>query len=128
MLPPDGALVERSEPGPPRLHVAEAAEPDERVRVVQVPELPEHVHADGLLARDELALEQLDQRLPSTRVQRVSPQLDDRAGHSSSRRDRVITQFVSQVTPASGENACSQRADVGVMSVQSKRTRTGRSS
>ena len=35
-----------------------------------------------------------------------------------------MTQFVSQVRPPSGENACSQRHEVGVMSDQTYRTST----
>jgi hypothetical protein len=41
-------------------------------------------------------------------------------------RTRVMscTQFVSQVLPSSGESACSQWPDVGVMFDQMKRART----
>lgn len=41
-------------------------------------------------------------------------------------RTRVMscTQFVSQVLPSSGESACSQWPDVGVMLDQMKRART----
>jgi hypothetical protein len=39
-----------------------------------------------------------------------------------------MIQFVSQVAPPSAENACSQRADRGVISDQMKWTRIGRPS
>jgi hypothetical protein len=59
-------------------HVAESAQPDEAVRVVEVAELADHLHADRLLRLDELAVEELDQHVTLPRMERVLTKLDDR--------------------------------------------------
>jgi hypothetical protein len=46
------------------VHVLEAPHPDETIGIVQVAELPDDVDADGLLALDELAVEQFDELVP----------------------------------------------------------------
>ena len=43
------------------LHVGEASEPDEVIWPVEIAELTDQLHADGLLRLDELPVEQLDQ-------------------------------------------------------------------
>lgn len=55
------------------------AQPDEAVRVVEVAELPDDVHADHLLGLDELAVEQLDQGVATPRMERVLAQVHDGA-------------------------------------------------
>ena len=79
MLLPHRAAVEGLERPLARRHVAEAAKPDEGVRIVEVPELAEHVHADRLLRLDELAIEELDQRLALAWAERIAAQLDNLA-------------------------------------------------
>ncbi|WP_347600804.1 hypothetical protein [Acrocarpospora sp. B8E8] len=81
MRPPDRSGVEATQRLCPARHVVESAQPDEAVGVVQVPELPQDRHTDGLLGFDELAVEQVDKHVALTGVQRVLPQFNDRASH-----------------------------------------------
>jgi hypothetical protein len=73
MASPDWSPVEGVESLTTGGHVAEAAQPDESVWVVEMPELSEHAHADGLLRLDELSVEQLDRRFASIGVDLVAP-------------------------------------------------------
>ena len=72
VLLPGRAAIEGLERAFARRHVAEAAQPDEAVGIVEVPELAEHLHSDLFLRFDELPIEELDQRLPRTRTERVT--------------------------------------------------------
>ncbi len=74
---PDGAVVERSQRSPARIHVRKAAQPCEHVRIIDVAELRDDVHAAVRLRLHEFAVEQRYQILPPSRVQRVPAQLDD---------------------------------------------------
>ena len=79
MLLPDRTAVERLERLLACLHVGEAAHPDEAVGIVEIPELAENAHPDRLLCLHELAVEELDQRLPLTRAQLIAAEFDDLA-------------------------------------------------
>jgi hypothetical protein len=87
---PHRAAVERLERLAARLHVEEASEPDEPVRAIEVPELPEQLHADRLLRFDQGPVEELDQHLPLARVQRVLAKLDHWA---ALRHDDLLARF-----------------------------------
>jgi hypothetical protein len=50
---------------------------DEAIRVVQIAELSEDLHAHGFLRLDELTVEELDQGVARTRLERVASELDD---------------------------------------------------
>jgi hypothetical protein len=76
---PDRPAVEALERPFARSHVAEAAQPDEAVRIVEISELAEQVHAKLLLALDELTIEKLDQRLAAAGTERIAAKLDDPA-------------------------------------------------
>jgi hypothetical protein len=52
--------------------------PDEPVRIVEVAELADHLHPDRLLRLHELAVEQVDQDIALSGMQRVLTKLDDR--------------------------------------------------
>jgi hypothetical protein len=85
---PHRTSVERLEPTFARLHVAEAAQPHEAVRVVEIPELAENLHAERLLRLDELTVEEFDQRVARAGAKGIAAQLDYGAGlvaHSSAR-------------------------------------------
>jgi hypothetical protein len=88
-------------------HVGETAQPDEAVGTVDVAELPDHAHAVALLGLDELALEEIDQRvaLPGFSVYWRSSTTREEGCVST--RLMSITQFVSHVLSPSVENACS---------------------
>jgi hypothetical protein len=46
--------------------------------VIDIAKLPDHHHPDCLLALDELPIEEIDEDVALTRVQRVLAELDDR--------------------------------------------------
>ena len=79
VLLPHRATVETVQRRVPDRHVGEPTDPHEPVRVVEIAELADDVHADCLLGLDELAVEQLDQVVAPGGVQRVLPELDHRA-------------------------------------------------
>src|SRR5262245_8972004 len=62
-----------------RVHVREAAQPHETILATAIAELTDQRHAGRLLRLDEIALEQVDERVALTRLERVLPQFDDRA-------------------------------------------------
>ncbi|GGS55796.1 hypothetical protein GCM10010206_17120 [Streptomyces cinerochromogenes] len=71
-------------------HVPESSQPDEAVRVVEVPELAEHEHPGLFLGFDELLVEQLDEFVASSWSQRVLAEFDhcgaaDRVGRGHGR-------------------------------------------
>ncbi len=76
---PDRAAVERFERFRARWHVAESAQPDEAVRIVEVAELADHGHAGRFERVEELLFEQARERVEATGMQRVLAQFDDRA-------------------------------------------------
>src|SRR5262245_24706477 len=78
--------VELRQTGLARRHVREPSQPDETVRVTQIPELADDPHAGGFLGFDEFAIEQLDERITRSRVERVLPQVDDRTAELSGGR------------------------------------------
>ena len=75
---PDRAGIEGGQRPLPRFHVVEAAQPDEAVRIVEVAELADDGHALGLLALDEMAVEDVDQRVARAGMQVILAELDDR--------------------------------------------------
>src|SRR5437870_1531851 len=93
------------------------------VRFAHDLELSEGIHALVPLGEEEVLLEVADEVAGLARPEEVVPQLEHFHGGMPLRsllRDystRVITmiQFFSQVPPASGEKACSQRAPVFVI-------------
>jgi hypothetical protein len=68
VLLPHRAAVEGLQRPRAGLHVREAAEPDEAVRVVEVAELPDDAHAASLLALDEVLVEDPDQGVARPRM------------------------------------------------------------
>ena len=61
--------------------------PDKSVWIIQVSELTDDLHPERFLRFDEFPVEEIDQHIPLPRMQRVLPQLNDRA--ASLRRLRV---------------------------------------
>ena len=87
VLLPHRAAVEALEEEEPIGQRGEPAEPDEGVVGVAVAELADHVRAQLLLRLDEVAVEQVDERVALSRVECVTPQLHDVAaglGHAGS--------------------------------------------
>ena len=76
---PHRAGVEALERLRSSLHVGEVPHPDEAIRISEIAELPEDAHAVALLGLDEVLFEHAHQGLARARVERVLPQLDDRA-------------------------------------------------
>src|SRR6185369_13008583 len=64
----------------PRLHVAEAAQPDEAIRIVEIAVLTDDAHADRLLPFDEVIVEDVHEHVALAWMQRVLAQLEDRVG------------------------------------------------
>src|SRR5262249_59468332 len=89
---------------------------------VRVAERPDERDAAHLLALDEFALEELNQRVAGAGMEGVLAELDDAAHRALA---KSMTQLVSQASPPSGEKACSQRHDAAVMRDQRKRTLIG---
>src|SRR5262245_6337167 len=80
MGPPGSAVqVEVGERLLPRRHVGIAAQPDEAVRITEVAELPDDPHARGFLRFHEFPVEQLDESVAGPGIERVLPEIDNRA-------------------------------------------------
>src|SRR2546427_5569070 len=62
-----------------RRHVPKTSQPDKSVWIIQVPELTDDLHPERFLRLDKFPVEQIDQHIPLPRVQRILPQLNDRA-------------------------------------------------
>lgn len=76
---PDRPVVERVQRVRPRGQVAEPADPDEPIRIVQIAELTDDVHTGLFLPLHQLCVEKIDQGVPLPGVQRVLAQVDDGA-------------------------------------------------
>ena len=83
---PDRAGIEAVQGLAPRLHVGEAAQPHETVRIVEIAELADDRHALGFLALDQLAIEDVDQRIAGAGHKIVLAQFDDRRQRRGSGR------------------------------------------
>ena len=62
-----------------RRHVTKTSQPDKSVWIIQIPELTDDLHPERLLRFNKFPVEQIDQHIPLPRVQRVLPQLNNRA-------------------------------------------------
>ena len=82
MRAPSWAGVEAVEGGGARLHIGEAADPDEAVRVIQVAEGRDDRAAKRLLALNKFALEEFDQYVALAGLERVVAELESRIGHA----------------------------------------------
>src|SRR6266487_4636643 len=124
---PDWTAVEFLQRSRARRHVGEAAEPDETIGIVHVAKLPNDSDAGGFLGPDEFLFEKIDQHVAHAWLQRVLPKLHHRATGAPAHGIFVksMVQLVSQVWPASAENACSQCGVFDITCVQRKRTRIG---
>src|SRR5947209_4158917 len=71
MSRPHRAVIEAGQAALARVHIREAAKPDESVRIVEVDKLADHLHTEVFLAFDELALEEIDQHIASAWMERV---------------------------------------------------------
>ena len=60
----------------PARHVGKAADPDESIRTPPITKLPDDGHSSGLLRFNEVSVEQIDQHVALTGLERVLPQLD----------------------------------------------------
>ncbi len=60
-------------------HVPKTSQPDKSVWIIQVPELSNHLHPERFLRFDKFPVEEIDQHIPLPRMQRVLPQLNNRA-------------------------------------------------
>jgi hypothetical protein len=69
------------------LHVGEAAHPEELIGLVEHAKLSDDSHAEVFLRFDELAIEEVDQDVPSTWTKRILSELYNRAGHAGSPYD-----------------------------------------
>ena len=89
-------------------HVVESAQPDELIRVIEIPKLTDDLQTHSFLRFDKFAVEEFDQGIAFSGVKRVLPELDD-GGMSLLVHTRLnsMIQFVSQVLPPSAESACS---------------------
>ena len=88
MLLPDRTSVEGLDRLSACLHVGEATHPDEAVGIVEISEPAENVHPRLLLRLDELAVEELDQRLSPAGTERVPTALDHVAPDAAERAVR----------------------------------------
>ena len=59
-------------------HVAKASEPNESIGIIKIAKLAEDIHSQCFLWFDEFTIEQIDQHITFSAVQRVLPQFDDR--------------------------------------------------
>ena len=78
MRPPNGPTIERTQRVRPRLHVAKAAKPHKSIRIACIAELADDPGSEHFLALDELSIEQRDEFVSLTGVERVLAQLNDR--------------------------------------------------
>src|SRR6266516_7276386 len=124
---PDWAAVESLQRSRASWHVGEAAQPDEAIGIIHVAKLPNDNDASRLLGLDELLFEKIDQHVAHPWLQRVLPKLHHRAACARAHGTFVksMVQLVSQVWPASAENACSQCGVFDITCFQRKRTRIG---
>src|SRR5258707_4707427 len=91
MGPPGSAVqVEVAERLLPRRHVGKAAQPDEAIRITEIAELPDDPHACGFLSFHEFPVEQLDESVAGPGIERVLPEIDDRAAGRAARAVAVI--------------------------------------
>jgi hypothetical protein len=97
---PERARVEGVQRARARLHVREAANPDEAVRVREVAELAQHVAAFAVLALDEVCLEEVDEGVAHPRVLPVLPELVD-----GEARRRLAGHTVILVPPRGGSKS-----------------------
>jgi hypothetical protein len=77
--------VERLQACRARREVGEPAQPDEAIGGIAIAELPDHAHPLRLLRLDELAIEQIDQRVALAGMQRVLPELENLTGIADGR-------------------------------------------
>ena len=73
-----------------RRHVPKTSQPDKSVWIIQIPELTDDLHPERFLRFDKFPVEQLDQHIPLPRMQRVLPQLNNRAASFRWRRVRFF--------------------------------------
>ncbi len=94
---PNGTVIEGGQAGKARVHVGEAAQPDEAIGPVEVAEGADHLHPERFLRLDEVVLEEVDQGITLAVMQRVLPEFDDRISC------RVHGQPREAAAPASAE-------------------------
>jgi hypothetical protein len=83
MCLPDRAAVKILKRLRARRHVPKTSQPDKSVWIIHVPELTDDLHPERFLRFDKFPVEQIDQHIPLPRMQRVLPQLNDRAASLS---------------------------------------------
>src|SRR5262245_44068198 len=74
----------------PQRHVGKAAQPDEAVRITEVAKLPDDPHACRFLRFHEFAVEQLDESVAGPGIERVLPEIDNRAADRAARAVAAI--------------------------------------
>src|SRR5438132_13543422 len=87
---PDRSAVKVLERLRARRHVTKTSQPDKSVWIIQVPELTDDLHPKCFLRFDKFPVEQIDQHIPLPRMQRVLPQLNDRAASLWQLRVRIF--------------------------------------
>jgi hypothetical protein len=73
-----------------RRHVPKTSQPDKSAYIIQVPELTDDLHSERFLRFDKFPVEQIDQHIPLPQMQRVLPQLNDRAASLNRLRVRIF--------------------------------------
>jgi hypothetical protein len=69
--------------------IGKPPQPNEAVRIADVSELTDDPHPCGFLGLHELPIEKLDESVPRSGIERVLPQIDDRAARLSELCERI---------------------------------------
>jgi hypothetical protein len=87
---PDRPAVKILERLRAKRHVPKTSQPDKSVWIIHVPELTDDLHPERFLRFDKFPVEQIDQHIPLSRMQRVLPQLHKRAASLPWLRVRIF--------------------------------------
>jgi hypothetical protein len=119
MFLPQRAVIERGIDRCTGIRIPEASDPGESGLISALEELPERECPQLLKGLGKIAFEILGEVRPFFFLDGIAAELDDLKVRTMPdvvhARVKSMIQFVSQVCPLSGENACSQRADVLVI-------------